>query len=575
MAKSKAPASVWMAEQFLASHRLVTYQDDVYAYNPAAGLYERAERAWLGHVVTQFLAETLGSEAVGSDYVADVARSVRDLAFLPGDRQPPFWLNRSDPADVIVAANGVVDLAPLLSGGEPALRPHTPDLVSVAGVPYAYDPTADCPRWREFLSWMFAGNQGEVELVRQFTGWVFVARRLKLEKALWFCGPGGNGKSTAMRVLRCVIGDAATSAVGLDAFTGGDFRLWPLMNRLANFACDVDVRRKAGVAGLNSFISGDPFVVNRKFREQLVVEPTTTCFFASNTPPLLSDASDAWWRRLLLIMCDRRPTEAEVDPHLLDRLKSEAPGILNWALTAIPGLLARRRFDIPDSVRTNVAALQNQVSAARMFLAEKVETGNPDHDFIPRDQLMALFEGWCRDNGYREDDLSVVKEEVRRAFGAELTRLRRGGPTGRGRERVRGWAGVRWRADEELQPPRPLDDLFRSQREQHRKAEEQQQEEAIKRGRVIREQGELIGLLERQLDRLKKQHVVDTTPSDVGEMTTPAITALMPAPLETEAPSARLPLIKSDDPQAAAELDALLARLELDDEPDRPAEVAR
>lgn len=358
MAKSKAPASVWMAEQFLLNHRLGCYQEDVYAYSPATGLYARAELAWLGHAVSQYLAEELGSEAVGADYVAEVGRSVRDLAYLPGERQPPFWLGRPDPADVIVAANGIVNLAPLLSGGAPILRPHTPELLALAGVPYSYDPAAACPRWIEFMMWMCDGNEGEVELVRQYTGWVFVARRLRLERVLWFCGPGGNGKSTAMRVLRYVAGDAATSAVGLGAFTGAEFKLWPALHKAANFGCDVDVGRRVSVAGLNAFVSGDPVTINRKFREQVTVEPTTVCYFASNMPPLLADASDAWWRRLLLLNCNRRPTEADVDPHLLDRLKAEAPGILNWVLAAIPGLMARGRFEIPDSVRANVEALQ-------------------------------------------------------------------------------------------------------------------------------------------------------------------------------------------------------------------------
>ena len=55
---------------------------------------------------------------------------------------------------------------------------------------------------------------GEIEMVSRGEA---SARRLKLERVLWFCGPGGNGKSTAMRVLRYVIGDGVTSAVGLEA----------------------------------------------------------------------------------------------------------------------------------------------------------------------------------------------------------------------------------------------------------------------------------------------------------------------------------------------------------------------
>ena len=68
----------------------------------------------------------------------------------------------------------------------------------------------------------------------------------------------------------------------------------------------------------------------------MTVEPTVACFFASNQEPLFDDAADAWWRRLLLVRCDRRPDEAAVNPGLIDELKAEAPGILNWMLAAVP-----------------------------------------------------------------------------------------------------------------------------------------------------------------------------------------------------------------------------------------------
>src|SRR4051812_9880926 len=118
MSKSKVPASLWMAEQFLASCRLVAFQEDDAVYQPASGLYEKPERVWLAHEVAIFLANSLGSSRVEARYVADVSRSVRDLAFLDGRRNPPFWVESKEPADVIVAANGIVDLGPLFAGGQ-------------------------------------------------------------------------------------------------------------------------------------------------------------------------------------------------------------------------------------------------------------------------------------------------------------------------------------------------------------------------------------------------------------------------------------------------------------------------
>lgn len=210
------------------------------------------------------------------------------------------------------------------------------------------------------------------------------------------------------------------------------------------------------------------------------------------------------------------------------------------------------------------------MNAARLFIAEKLEAGGDD-GFVGRDQLMALFEGWCRDNGYKEEDLSLVKEEMRRAFGVELTRLRRGGRTASGRERVRGWAGVRWRSDEDLQPSRVVAEFVRSQREQHQKAEQQQQGLAMKRGFVIRDQGELIHILEGQLTRLKRQYEPNA-PAGGGTVATSTVATTITG--TTDAPAAPAAIISPEDPQAAAEIDALMARLAPDDEPARPAGVA-
>jgi putative DNA primase/helicase len=206
---------------------------------------------------------------------------------------------------------------------------------------------------------MVGGNADEARLLQQFCGWVFVARRLRLEKILWLCGPGGNGKSTFLRLVRYVIGEASTSAVGLLAFSGAEtFRLWPTLHKLANFTSDAALKKNTNVASLNAFVSGDPLTMNRKFREQLALEPTTVCFFALNLMPLLNDPSDAFWRRLLLVPCRQRVAESAVNPCLIDELKAEAPGILNWMLAPIPHLLAQRRFDIPPSVRQAVEDLK-------------------------------------------------------------------------------------------------------------------------------------------------------------------------------------------------------------------------
>jgi hypothetical protein len=123
---------------------------------------------------------------------------------------------------------------------------------------------------------------------------------------------------------------------------------------------------------------------------------------------------------------------------------AEASGILNWMLAALPGLLERQAFVIPDSVRQRNTRFSNQVNACRAFIAEKLERGESD-DFISRDQLMGVFENWCKVSGYRIETVRTMKQEMKRLFSAKYHRRR---VELFGKDRNYGWSGVRWRPEE-------------------------------------------------------------------------------------------------------------------------------
>lgn len=436
--------SVWLAHEFLKHHVVRWFAEDVFEYDRRMGLYQVRDRKWLPHRVQAFLVDKLGVESVTTSGVKSVCEAIKNEQYLASGLHPPFWIGSQQEANVIVTRNVALLLDAVHRDGKPRVLPHSPDLFAICGVPYCYKPKADCPNWKRFVRWMVGGNEDEARLLQEFCAWVFVARRLKLEKILWLVGCGANGKSTFLRIVRYVIGEKATSAVGIEAFSGGEnFKLQPTLHKFANFCNDASVRRKGNVAALNNFVSGDPFTINRKFREQLTVEPSTVCFFASNPMPLFDDTSDAFWRRLLLVRCQQRLSEAEIDPMLLHKLRAEASGVLNWVLAGIPTLLARGRFDVPESVRQNVADLKAQVNAARQFIREKVEAGT-ESDFITRDQFMGNFNVWCDENGFKREELNVVKDEMLATFDSQLRRLRKG-PGGR---RVPCWSGVRWMQEE-------------------------------------------------------------------------------------------------------------------------------
>lgn len=438
----KADEFLFVKDQFLGAlyqqrTPLVRWMEEDYLY--ANGVYRRVHHEWLASAV-QGCIEGLGLTPRGTDIEA-VVKMVRNAAFY-GDSyelQPPFYLSTQTRADVIVCRNIVLQLAD--DGNIIAYRRHDPDLFALCQLPFDYDPWARCDRWREFLLWMVSGDAAEARLIQQFCAWPLVAHRLKMEKVLWLYGRGANGKSTALRVLRHMYGETNVSAVCLDAFNSRTkFHLQATLNKLANVVMDGELTAVRSVAALNSFISGDPMNIPRKFMRDAVVEPAAVLFVASNSEPQLHDVSDAWGRRVLPIECRQRPTQPR--PSLVDELKSESAGILNWLLESLPELLQRQQFDVPQTVRDRIGTVENRVNSVRQFVAEKLERGAADECIIGK-QLMAVFEAWCKENGYRYESRETVEDEMRRMLCSEYDRRWTHG------HRERGWWGVRWKPDEQ------------------------------------------------------------------------------------------------------------------------------
>jgi putative DNA primase/helicase len=432
-----------IAGQLASALKIRWFEQEIYEYLPDTGVHERRSLAWLQSKVLGCLIRDYDNLEVTSALVNNVCALLKGLSFTAEGMTPPFWIDSRTPANALLVQNGILRLDRGCPEGAWTLEPFDRTLFEVAALPYPYDPSATCPRWIDFLTWMVGGDRGIVEMIRQFTATAFIVPRLKLERFLWLVGGGRNGKSTAYSVLRYVLGDKATSALGLNAFSGAhNFRLAPILHRRANFCADASIGRRDDMAALNAFVSGDPIAINRKFREHVVIEPTTILFFASNADPLINDPSDAFWRRLLLVRCDQKLDDNEVDPTLVLNLKAEASGILNWLLAAIPEVLQAKAIAIPEKVKRDVADLQAQVNGFRIFAATELEAAE-SRWCVRADELTAEFNNWARQHNVEVVKGKEIAREMRRMFNSRDTRRRKG----EGGKRVLLWRGVRWRTD--------------------------------------------------------------------------------------------------------------------------------
>jgi len=177
-------------------------------------------------------------------------------------------------------------------------------------------------------------------------------------------------------------------------------------------------------------LTGDESIKGRKMRENYYTFPRThKLFIMSNNRPRVTEESEAVWRRIRLV-----PFAVTISPErrytgLLDKLKGEAAGILNWL---VAGCLAWQEQGLgdPEAVKLATAGYREESDPLKDFIDDRCSLSP-----VAWVSSADLYTAYC---GYAE---SVhEKPMVRRAF-TELLAKHPGIKPDR-RHSGRGWLGI-------------------------------------------------------------------------------------------------------------------------------------
>jgi len=234
----------------------------------------------------------------------------------------------SDPM-LLNVENGTIDLR---TGTR---REHLREDYITKLVPIIHDPSAECPRWNQFLARVTGDNQELSDYLRRLVGYLLTGSTS--EQVLHFLhGLGANGKSVFCEVLQRLLGDYG---VGLapDVI---------MLKRHGGIPNDIARLRGARLVAMNETTQGARFdeaklkdltgsdTLTGRFlhREFFDFQPTHKLLIRGNHKPAISGTDEGIWRRLRLVpFTVQIPPEAQ-DHALTEKLTAELPGILNWAL---------------------------------------------------------------------------------------------------------------------------------------------------------------------------------------------------------------------------------------------------
>jgi putative DNA primase/helicase len=97
-------------------------------------------------------------------------------------------------------------------------------------------------------------------------------------------------------------------------------------------AAEANYHRQIDEAKIKTMTGGDPLVARLMRQNDFQFMPEFKLILIANDFPRVRLNADAFWRRARVLPMDRPIPTTQVDPHLVEKLRVEYPGILAWAV---------------------------------------------------------------------------------------------------------------------------------------------------------------------------------------------------------------------------------------------------
>jgi len=370
--------------RLLADH-IVTETDPVLS-DPSTGiLYKWNGRYWEtfneDHI-SQACILLLGLEAQKSR-IEDAVYQVKRLCTIPHGRTV------NDKIDWICIENGMLNLRSL------ELRPHDPDFLATVMLPVSYDPESKkkCDRFLQYLD-ETVQTTGPVMQLQEFAGYCLTPSTA-FEKCLLLLGPGADGKSTFLKILRELVGPENCAAVSFPDLED-QFQRSSLYGKLLNISTEVGAKAIESQY-FKAITSGDPLNAAFKHRDSFEFCPTCKLAFSANRLPRVLDNSDGYFRRLLPVQFKRQFID-DYDPNLFQTMKGELSEIFSWAIEGLHRLWDQKGFTTCEETQKLMGEYRKANNPILCFVLDECEEG--ENYEVEKKLLYQRYRDFCRDNGF-------------------------------------------------------------------------------------------------------------------------------------------------------------------------------
>lgn len=277
-------------------------------------------------------------------------------------------------------------------------------------------------RWLQFLEETIQTPE-VIRQIQEFFGYC-LTRETRYGKCLFLLGPGSDGKSTLLKILRKLVGDQNCAAVAFRDMEDQFYRS-ALYNKMLNISTEVGSKAMESMY-FKAIVTGDTISAAFKNKTPFDFTPFCKLAFAANRLPRVLDNSDGFFRRVLPVRFKRQFFGQNDDKFLEEKLTAELPGIFLWALAGLKRLRAQGGFTQCKETDDLLMDYKRLNSAILCFVEEKCELGANNE--VSKEGLYTEYKSYCDKYGYsRAHQQNFLRELSSVQEGLKQTRPRRNG----------------------------------------------------------------------------------------------------------------------------------------------------
>ncbi|MGB8278067.1 MAG: phage/plasmid primase, P4 family [Methylovirgula sp.] len=293
-------------------------------------------------------------------------------------------------------ANGVLDLR------DGTLLPVSPDVRVSKRCNVVYDPEGNSLRFDQFLREVQPDPEVRAFLQR-FVGYCLTGL-VNEQKFAFLYGHGANGKSVFIELIAWLLGDYARR-ISTEMLMhhqrspqGPSPDIVALKGTRFIFANETEEGRRLDEARIKDLTGGDTLTGRAVYGKAFIsFRPSHKLLVAGNHRPEIGDTSEGMWRRVILVPFEQTIPEGSRDPKLLERLKREGAGVLNWALEGLRDWQTNG-LNPPPAIKEATAAYRDEEDIIAEWIGEKCTTGPGLRE--ARIDLYFSYKTWCEANGH-------------------------------------------------------------------------------------------------------------------------------------------------------------------------------